>query len=83
MTELPQLTAQAPAPPATPSTPSTSSTPSAPRNYALDGLVDALDGVINGGACVIGDVVISVAGIELIEINLRALIAAASDPGSR
>ena len=71
MTELPKLTSRAAA------------TPSAPRSYALDGLVDALDGVINGGACVVGDVVISVAGIELIEINLRALIAAASDPGPR
>ena len=49
------------------------------RSQGLDGLVDALDGLINNGACVVGDVVISVAGIDLIQVNLRALIAAASE----
>lgn len=47
--------------------------------HGLGGLVDALDGLINTGACVVGDVVISVAGVDLVQINLRAVIAAVSE----
>lgn len=41
----------------------------------LGGLVDALDRVIDGGAAVIGDVVISVADVDLIRLDLRLLLA--------
>lgn len=41
----------------------------------LDGLVDALDRVIDGGACVIGDLVVSVAEVDLIRVDLRLLLA--------
>lgn len=51
--------------------------------YGLGGLVDALDGLINTGACVVGDVVISVAGVDLVQINLRAVIAAVSEQEPR
>ncbi len=41
----------------------------------LDGLVDALDRLLAQGAAVMGDVIISVAGIDLIRLDLRALLA--------
>lgn len=42
---------------------------------SLDGLVDALDRIIDGGAAVAGDLIVSVDGIDLIRIDLRLLIA--------
>ena len=42
---------------------------------SLDSLVDALDRVLTQGAAVVGDVIISVAGVDLIRLDLRALLA--------
>lgn len=42
---------------------------------SLDGLVDALDRIIDGGAAVAGDLIVSVDGIDLIRVDLRLLIA--------
>lgn len=41
----------------------------------LDGLVDALDRVLDSGASVVGDVIVSVADVELIRVDLRLLVA--------
>jgi gas vesicle protein GvpA/GvpJ/GvpM family len=41
---------------------------------ALGGLVEALDRVISSGAVVSGDLLISVADIELIRVDLRLLV---------
>lgn len=41
---------------------------------ALGGLVETLDRVISSGAVVSGDVLISVADIELIRVDLRLLL---------
>lgn len=40
----------------------------------LDGLVDALDRVLETGASVAGDLIVSVADVELIRVDLRLLI---------
>ena len=42
---------------------------------SLDGLIDALDRIIGNGVVVAGDVVISLDGIDLIRLDLRALLA--------
>lgn len=39
-----------------------------------DGLVDLLDRVVHRGAVVNGDVIISLAGIDLIRLDLRLLL---------
>jgi hypothetical protein len=41
---------------------------------ALGGLVETLDRVISSGAAVSGDVLITVADIELIRVDLRLLV---------
>jgi gas vesicle protein GvpA/GvpJ/GvpM family len=41
---------------------------------SLDGLVDTLDRLLGGGAVVCGDLVITVAEIELIRLDLRLLL---------
>jgi len=41
---------------------------------SLGGLVDTLDRVISSGAVVCGDLLISVADIELIRVDLRLLL---------
>jgi hypothetical protein len=43
---------------------------------SADGLVDLLDRVIHRGAVVTGDVIISLAGIDLIRLDLRLLLTA-------
>jgi hypothetical protein len=43
---------------------------------SADGLVDLLDRVIHRGAVVTGDVIISLAGIDLIRLDLRLLLSA-------
>jgi len=43
---------------------------------SAEGLVDLLDRVIHKGAVVNGDVIISLAGIDLIRLDLRALLVA-------
>lgn len=42
-------------------------------------LVDLLDRLLAGGAVVTGDLVISVADVDLVQISLRALIMAVRD----
>ncbi|MCM2580107.1 gas vesicle protein [Streptomyces meridianus] len=37
-------------------------------------LIDLLDRLLNGGAVLTGDVVLSVADVDLVRINLRAVI---------
>lgn len=49
------------------------------RSTSLDGLVEALDRVIDGGAAVSGDIVITVAGVDLIRVDLRLLVAAVAE----
>jgi hypothetical protein len=41
----------------------------------LDGLVDALDRVLDVGASVAGDLIVSVADVDLIRVDLRLLVA--------
>lgn len=41
----------------------------------LDGLVDALDRVLDSGASVAGDLIVSVADVDLIRVDLRLLVA--------
>jgi len=43
---------------------------------SAEGLVDLLDRVIDRGAVVTGDVLISLAGIDLIRLDLRLLLVA-------
>ena len=49
-----------------------------PEEYTLDptaeGLADLLDRVIGRGAVISGDVLISLAGIDLIRLDLRLLL---------
>jgi hypothetical protein len=45
---------------------------------SVEGLVDALDALIGDGAAIAGDVVISVGGVDLIRLDLRALLAGVS-----
>lgn len=40
----------------------------------LDGLVDALDRLLDSGASVAGDLIVSVADVDLIRVDLRLLV---------
>lgn len=44
-----------------------------------EGLVDLLDRVVHHGAVINGDVIISLAGIDLIQLNLRLLLTEMAD----
>ncbi|MGW8554725.1 gas vesicle protein [Streptomyces tubercidicus] len=62
-----------------PSAPSVPSDPSDPfPEESLAGrqiaLIDLLDRLLNGGAVLTGDVVLSIADVDLVHINLRAVI---------
>ncbi|MFJ8490417.1 gas vesicle protein [Streptomyces sp. NPDC094038] len=50
--------------------------PPAQRQVAL---IDLLDRLLSGGVVVTGDLVLSVADIDLVRISLRALIVSVSD----
>ena len=41
-------------------------------------LVDLLDRVLGGGVVVAGDITLSIAGVDLVVISLRALVASVS-----
>ncbi|MGW2670791.1 gas vesicle protein [Streptomyces sp. NPDC001272] len=63
-------------------------TPTGPRDAALPGrqvaLVDLLDRLLAGGVVIAGDIVLSIADIDLVRISLRALVcsvATAEAPG--
>ncbi|MGN6105155.1 MAG: gas vesicle protein GvpJ [Kofleriaceae bacterium] len=45
------------------------------RHAGTTSLIDLLDRVIDGGALVSGDVIIALAGIDLIRLDLRLLLA--------
>jgi hypothetical protein len=45
------------------------------RHIRATSLVDLLDRVIGGGAAVSGDIIIALAGIDLIRLDLRLLLA--------
>lgn len=54
--------------------------PSAPADgAALTSLVDLLDRVVARGAVVNGDVIITLAGVDLIRLDLRLLLAAVDE----
>lgn len=42
---------------------------------SAEGLIDALDRLIADGVTITGDVIIGVAGVDLIRLDLRALLA--------
>jgi hypothetical protein len=49
----------------------------------VEGLIEALDRLIGNGAAVVGDLIISVGGVDLIRVDLRALIAGVSTADAR
>ncbi|MPY32405.1 gas vesicle protein [Streptomyces adustus] len=55
--------------------PSSSAEPLAQRQVAL---IDLLDRLLSGGAVLTGDVVLSIADIDLVRVSLRALIVSIS-----
>jgi hypothetical protein len=46
----------------------------------LDALVELLDTLIDTGVAIAGDLIISVAGVDLIQLDLRALLTTVSGP---
>ncbi|WP_420873797.1 gas vesicle protein [Nocardia huaxiensis] len=51
--------------------------PAAPRNPYADreiALIDLIDRVLAGGVVISGDIVLSIAGVDLVHISLRTLI---------
>jgi len=48
------------------------------QDLTVDGLVDALDTLIERGVTVSGDVLISLAGVDLIQLDLRLLLTGVS-----
>jgi len=48
--------------------------PSEPREGPPVALIDLLDRLLNGGAVLTGDLVLSIADVDLVHINLRAVI---------
>ncbi|MFG2196383.1 gas vesicle protein [Streptomyces sp. NPDC048639] len=44
-------------------------------------LIDLLDRLLNGGAVLTGDLVLSVADVDLVHINLRAVIRSVTEDG--
>lgn len=51
----------------------------AERGMERVALVDLLDRLLAGGAVIAGDLVISIAGVDLVHVSLRALITAVRD----
>ncbi|MFI1935949.1 gas vesicle protein [Streptomyces purpureus] len=56
----------------------TSGEPLAQRQVAL---IDLLDRLLSGGVVIAGDVVLSVAGVDLVRASLRALVASVGTAG--
>ncbi|MFC9462576.1 gas vesicle protein [Streptomyces sp. NPDC056983] len=59
----------------TPDVPSPTGEPLAQRQVAL---IDLLDRLLSGGVVLTGDVVLSIADIDLVRVSLRALIVSIS-----
>ena len=55
------------------------SSPRPARDLAPVALVDLLDRLLGAGVLVAGDVVVSLAGVDLVEVRLRALIRTVRD----
>jgi hypothetical protein len=53
------------------------------RHIQTTGLVDLLDRVLGRGAAVSGDLVIALAGIDLLRLDLRLLLAPVEAPQDR
>jgi len=51
------------------------------RSASAAGLIDALDRLIADGVTVTGDVVIGIAGVDLIRLDLRALLIGVASAG--
>ncbi|MEK0098126.1 gas vesicle protein [Streptomyces sp. NPDC056121] len=60
----------------TPDEPSSAVEPLAQRQVAL---IDLLDRLLSGGVVLTGDVVLSIADIDLVRVSLRALIVSISE----
>jgi hypothetical protein len=48
-------------------------------DLSVEGLVDVLDTLLETGVSVSGDVVISLAGVDLIQLDLRLLLTGVTD----
>jgi hypothetical protein len=57
------------------------SAPVAARQSEPIALVDLLDRLLGTGVVLSGDILISLAGVDLVEVRLRALIRTVSDEG--
>lgn len=55
----------------------------APREVPPLALVDLLDRLLGTGVVLSGDILISLSGVDLVEIRLRALIRTVRDEGDR
>lgn len=53
-----------------------------PRHLGTTSLVDLLDRVLARGAVVSGDLIIALAGVDLLHLDLRLLLAPAAQQGS-
>ncbi len=51
------------------------------RPASVEGLIDALDRLIDSGVAVSGDLIIGVAGVDLIRLDLRLLLAGLAGTG--
>lgn len=45
------------------------------NTVSLDAFADLLDGLLNTGIAVVGDLIISVGGVDLVRVDVRALVA--------
>ncbi|MFD9129792.1 gas vesicle protein [Kitasatospora sp. NPDC059571] len=54
-------------------------TPDAPLPQRQVALIDLLDRLLSGGVVLTGDIVLSIADIDLVRISLRALIVSISE----
>lgn len=57
-------------------------TATVPRDSRQIALVDLLDRLLGTGVVIAGDVVISLAGVDLVEVSLRALLRTVEHEGS-
>ena len=55
------------------------STPVHRTDVSVEGIVDVLDTLLERGVSVSGDVIISLAGVDLIQLDLRLLLTGVSD----
>ncbi|MER6142721.1 gas vesicle protein [Streptomyces sparsogenes] len=63
----------------TPATSTTSPSPTSPLAQRPVALVDLLDRLLAGGVVVVGDLTLRIADVDLVRIDLRALISSVSE----